>query len=216
MHQLSIGFCVIFSLLHGSCARTFKEGEEVQVRCDLEAFGLMILWFRINDAGPEFLFTTKNKDIKVKVENENYKIVETSGKMHLVIQSFEKKRDSGAYSCAVFNNNRLTFGKLSNIKGEPDPATQPPKIAPTTKAKPEVVTTVKPKCTCKKSEIKPFLNCEIWILSSLSTGCGLLLILLIVTILYCNRLRTRRCPHHYKRQPQSRPADHAKLPNNHF
>ncbi|XP_051959714.1 T-cell surface glycoprotein CD8 alpha chain [Xyrauchen texanus] len=216
MHQLSIGVCVIFSLLHGSCAHIYNEREKVQVECDPGVRDAMVLWFRINNDGPEFLFTTKNQDIKIDVVNENYKIVKKSEKMHLAIQSFEKKKDSGVYICAAFNSNKLTFGKPTNIKGEPDPTTQLPKIAPTTKAKPEVVTTVKPKCTCKKAEIKPVLNCEIWIFSSLAAGCGLLLILLIVTILYCNRLRTRRCPHHYKRQPQSGPAHHAKLPNNHF
>uniref|UniRef100_A0A8D3C2X5 Ig-like domain-containing protein n=1 Tax=Scophthalmus maximus TaxID=52904 RepID=A0A8D3C2X5_SCOMX len=42
--------------------------------------------------------------------------------------------------------------------------------------------------------------CSIIILGPLAGGCGLLLLLLIVTTLYCHRIRTRRCPHHYKKK----------------
>ncbi|KAK7131432.1 hypothetical protein R3I94_016534 [Phoxinus phoxinus] len=191
MYQIFIGFCVSLSLFYGVSAKIYKEGESVRVDCDLKQSGTLTFWFRIND---------KDKN---------------SGKVHLDIKSFEKKADSGVYTCATMNSNKLFFGGLTEIEGEPvpDPRTQPPPpiLVTTTKS-----TTISP-CSCiKKAEQKPRFMCEIWILSSLASGCALLLILLIVTILYCNRLRTRRCPHHYKRQPQPRHVGHAKLPSNHF
>ncbi|KAL1253262.1 hypothetical protein QQF64_017955 [Cirrhinus molitorella] len=159
----------------------------------------------------------KDKDIKGRGEElqteQNYKLNKNAGKVSLTIQSFKKNTDSGLYTCAAMNNNKLVFGDLNEIKGEPDPITTPPKIASTPPKIATTVTTTKSQCKCKKDP-KLSINCETWILSSLASGCGVLLILLIFTILYCNRLRTRRCPHHYKRQP--RPAGHAKLPNNHF
>lgn len=45
---------------------------------------------------------------------------------------------------------------------------------------------------------KPRFNCETWILSSLAAGCALLLILLIVTILYCNRKSNPHLLNHTK------------------
>ncbi|XP_051536657.1 uncharacterized protein LOC127430712 isoform X2 [Myxocyprinus asiaticus] len=214
MYQLYIGFCVILSLFHGGRTQIFQEGEDVTVKCDPALSGLSFFWFRINKDGPAFLVTNKNTGIKVNVK-EKYKVIQTSGKMCLSIRSFEKDKDSGMYSCATYNRNQLIFGDLYYIKGQPDPTTQPPKIASVTKAKPEVLTTAKVQCPCEKQESRSALLCETWIFSSLAAGCGLLLILLIITIVYCDCLRTRHCPHNYKTQPQSRPAGHANLPNNH-
>ncbi|KAK7131433.1 hypothetical protein R3I94_016534 [Phoxinus phoxinus] len=218
MYQIFIGFCVSLSLFYGVSAKIYKEGESVRVDCDLKQSGTLTFWFRINDKGADFLFTVRNVDIKENLlPKEKYTVTtdKNSGKVHLDIKSFEKKADSGVYTCATMNSNKLFFGGLTEIEGEPvpDPRTQPPPpiLVTTTKS-----TTISP-CSCiKKAEQKPRFMCEIWILSSLASGCALLLILLIVTILYCNRLRTRRCPHHYKRQPQPRHVGHAKLPSNHF
>ncbi|XDV38416.1 hypothetical protein PO909_007831 [Leuciscus waleckii] len=220
MYQIYIGFCVSLSLFYGVSAEIYKEGGKVQVNCDVKQSGTMTFWFRINSAGADFLFTVKQEEVKERASNMKYTTEKTGGKVNLVIKSFEKKTDTGVYTCATMNSNKLFFGGLTEIKGEPDPTTQPPKPA-----NPILVTTTKPtikpttksttsQCSCRKE--KPGFICEIWILSSLASGCALLLILLIVTILYCNRLRTRRCPHHYKRQPQPRHVGHAKLPNNHI
>ncbi|KAG7229562.1 hypothetical protein INR49_012577 [Caranx melampygus] len=53
---------------------------------------------------------------------------------------------------------------------------------------------------------KSTLFCSTAILGPLAGGCGLLLLLLIITTVYCNHTRTRRCPHHYKRKPRTAPA----------
>ncbi|KAM6980665.1 T-cell surface glycoprotein CD8 alpha chain [Aplochiton taeniatus] len=84
----------------------------------------------------------------------------------LIINPFNKEKDSGAYSCASLNNNMLYFGEVTRLHAKP----------------------------VAKEACDP----RMW--GPLASGCGLLFLLLIVTICYCNRIRTRRCPHHYKRQ----------------
>ncbi|XP_052443799.1 T-cell surface glycoprotein CD8 alpha chain [Carassius gibelio] len=212
MYQICIVFFVILSLFDGGFAdNVYKEGEEVTVNCDTKQPGVITFWFQINKSGLKYLFTVKSTEIKANADPKKYK-VNQNAKVSLAIQSFEKNTDSGFYTCAAMNNNKLFFGGLTEIKGQPDPVSQPPKeeTAPPTTTSP--VITTKSQCNCKKTDPKPIINCETWILSSLAAGCGVLLILLIFTILHCNRLRTRRCPHHHKRQP--RPAGHAKLTNN--
>lgn len=220
MYQICIGFCVILSLFDGCFSQTQEgqenyknEGQKVTVDCDPKQHGVITFWFQINKSGAKCLLTVKGTEEKFNADKGKYEVNKNapSGKLGLVIKSFMKKTDSGSYTCAAMNSNKLFFGEPIEIKGEPDPTTPPPKINPTT---PKSTTRITTPCKCSTHGSKPSINCETWILSSLACGCGVLLILLISTILYCNRLRTRRCPHHYKRQP--RPAGHAKLPNNHF
>ncbi|XP_059381514.1 T-cell surface glycoprotein CD8 alpha chain [Carassius carassius] len=214
MFQICIGFFVILSLFDGGFGdNVYKEGQEVTVDCDTKQPGVITFWFQINRSGPKYLFTVKSTDVKAIADPTKYK-VNKNAKVSLTIQSFKKNTDSGFYTCAAMNNNKLFFGGLTEIKGEPDPVTPPPKEETTPLKTTSPVITTNSQCICKKPVPKPSINCETWILSSLAAGCGVLLILLIFTILYCNRIRTRRCPHHYKRQP--RPAGHAKLPNNHL
>ncbi|XP_073727543.1 T-cell surface glycoprotein CD8 alpha chain isoform X2 [Misgurnus anguillicaudatus] len=218
MFQIYLGFYVILFLFQGGgSTRIVKDGDDVSVECVPGISGTLTFWFRIQNDGPKFLFTSKNTEVKATDVPENYKVKVSGDKMGLTIQKFNKKKDSGVYTCAGMNNNMLRFGKQTTINGEPDPTTQPPKKAPApTKAMSDIVATTKTQCACNKKDLKSFLNCETWILSSLASGCGLLLLILVITILYCNRIRTRRCPHHYKRHPQNRPTGHAKLPDSHF
>ncbi|XP_016426649.1 T-cell surface glycoprotein CD8 alpha chain [Sinocyclocheilus rhinocerous] len=197
MNQICIGFFVILSLFNGDFANTiYRKGEEVPINCDPKP-GVITFWFQINRSGAKYLFTVKSTDVKGNVNQTKYK-VNKSGKGSLAIQSFDKKTDSGFYTCAAMNNNKLIFGELTEINGEPDPTTPPPKIAPlSTKFAPTPpMATTKSQCKCSE-QVKPSINCAIWILSSLASGCVLLLILLIITIFYCNHpdlLAMQNCP----------------------
>uniref|UniRef100_A0A673IAW8 CD8 alpha n=1 Tax=Sinocyclocheilus rhinocerous TaxID=307959 RepID=A0A673IAW8_9TELE len=211
MYQICIGFCVILSLFDGCFSHTFyREGQEVIIDCDPKQHSVITFWFKINRSGAKHLLTFKGTDVKENVDKEKYSLNKNapSGKVSLYRFHKNEKKNSkniGHYSCI---HNRFAYIFVA------DPATPPPKLDPAPPKTTTPVITTKAQCKCAKQDPKPSINCETWILSSLASGCGVLLILLIFTILYCNRLRTRRCPHHYKRQP--RPAGHAKLPNSHF
>lgn len=79
----------------------------------------MIFWFRIQNDGPKFLFTSKNTEVKTNADPTKFKVMDSGGKMRLTIQNFNKKTDSGVYTCAAMNNNMLRFGKHTTINGEP-------------------------------------------------------------------------------------------------
>ncbi len=86
---------------------------------DLEAG--QTFWFQINTRGAKYLLTVKGTDEKFNADKEKYKVNKNapSGKFGLAIKSFKKKTDSGLYTCAAMNNNKLYFGEPKEIKGEP-------------------------------------------------------------------------------------------------
>ncbi|XP_061118076.1 T-cell surface glycoprotein CD8 alpha chain-like [Conger conger] len=57
------------------------------------------------------------------------------------------------------------------------------------------------------------IKCELMIFAPLAGGCALLILILIITICYCNRIRTKRCPHHYKRRPKNSAAVRQAMPD---
>ncbi|XP_056302620.1 T-cell surface glycoprotein CD8 alpha chain [Danio aesculapii] len=222
MYQTSIGFCVILSLFYGYSAEIYQENSIAEVNCNPKTSGTMTFMFHISSTGANCILIAKQTDVKYKADPEKYSgRIDSNGNLNVKIKSFAKRTDSGVYTCATMNNNKLFFGEVTTIQGVPDPVTQGPKIIQST-LKPVVETTTKTQCPCENGGVnfltapKPMFNCETWIFTSLAGGCALFLILLIATIVYCNRLRTRRCPHHYKRQPRGPPAGLAKMPNSHF
>jgi len=108
-------------LSQGVSAEIYKEGQRIRISCVPEQSGALTFWFRIKSTGADFLFTVKQSDIKENpLSKEKYiTTVDKSGKPYLDIISFEKKADSGVYTCASMNNNKLYFGRLTEIKGEP-------------------------------------------------------------------------------------------------
>nr|BAD89376.1 CD8 alpha [Danio rerio] len=216
MYQISTGFCVILSLFYGCSANFHQENSTVAVNCNPKTSGTITFMFQINSTGANCLLIAKQTEVKHNANSKKYSgHIDSNGNLNVKIKSFAKRTDSGLYVCATMNNNKLFFGEVTKIQGVPDPVTQGPKMIQTT-LKPVVKTTMIKQCVCDKKGAKPMFKCETWIFTSLVGGCGLFLVLLIATIVYCNRLRTRRCPHHYKRQPRGPPAGHAKMPNSHF
>lgn len=106
----------------GVSAKIYKDGDPVHVDCDPKLSGTLTFWFRINSEGASYLFTVRNSEIKENaLDPKKYKITtdKNSGKAHLEIVSFEKKKDSGVYTCAAMNSNKLFFGEVTKIEGEP-------------------------------------------------------------------------------------------------
>lgn len=97
-----------------------KDGETVDIDCQLNDSGSMTLWFRVPDAGGmEFIasFTNgvrKGDDSKVSSLFSFVKI-----KSHKVtLKSFSRQRDSGLYGCsALLKGKELKFGPLTRLVG---------------------------------------------------------------------------------------------------
>ncbi|XP_076140831.1 T-cell surface glycoprotein CD8 alpha chain [Alosa pseudoharengus] len=181
-----------------------KEKESHTVQCTLKNDpSVTFMWLRVTKKnGIEFLGSYRNKKRMGNVVLPES--METLDGYSLKIKSFNKQTDSGSYNCAKYNSNELTFGKPTVLEGVPDPTQAPKKV--TTTPCTTAATFPSTPCVCSNQrgvKSDPEKSCEFVIWAPLAGGCGLLLVLLIGVSLYCNKIRTRRCPHHYKRQPRT-------------
>ncbi|KAK5934377.1 hypothetical protein CgunFtcFv8_014782 [Champsocephalus gunnari] len=186
-----------------------KEGESVQINCDPWDKGTMVVWFRhLDTTGMEFIASFTNYGMPKSTVNSISKLFKPSNvsPTSLTLQSFNEIRDSGVYSCAGLKGNDLIFGNPTRLFRE---KVKVP-VEVTSQATEQTKCTTASPCVCesgnKPGETSPEMFCSLIILGPLAGGCGLLLLLLIITTVYCNRMRTRRCPHHYKRKPVMAPG----------
>ncbi|XP_042358185.1 T-cell surface glycoprotein CD8 alpha chain [Plectropomus leopardus] len=196
-----------------------KEGQSVEINCKPQETGTMVVWFRVLDSsGMEFIASFSNNGVLKSPKASFPDIFRHSNSRPdiLTLVSFNKARDAGVYNCAsLFKGTELKFGRPTRLLGVQVavPAPQP------TAARKDPCTTATP-CVCnintKQIETSPQMFCSLIILGPLAGGCGLLLLLLIITILYCNRIRTRRCPHHYKRKQRMAAPGNQKMTNRHI
>lgn len=194
-----------------------KEGKMVRINCDPGDKGTLVVWFRhLDTTGMEFI-ASFSKDGMKKSAQESFSDVFRHSKdspNFLTVKAFQI-RDSGVYSCASLKDNKLIFGTptrlfLEKVKVPVEETTQATEQTKCTTASP---------CVCesgnKPGETSPEMFCSLIILGPLAGGCGLLLLLLIITTVYCNHVRTRRCPHHYKRKPRVMAPGKQLLANSH-
>ncbi|XP_051804359.1 T-cell surface glycoprotein CD8 alpha chain [Acanthochromis polyacanthus] len=193
--------------------KAVKEGGSIDIECQPPSTTThTIMWFRaLDNSGMEFIISVSSSGLE-KWKRSNYSDIFSKGtQSKQTVKSFKKSRDSGLYGCAALVGSELKFGKITRLFGEETkkdtteaPLTKPPNNQSATKTT----------CDCNKNKkpagagaepATPPLLCSILILAPLAGGCGLLLLLLIITAVYCNRIRTRRCPHHYKRKPRVAP-----------
>ncbi|KAL7854056.1 hypothetical protein AOLI_G00209000 [Acnodon oligacanthus] len=219
MFGFSTGLLLLLFLFDGACSEELPEGKDKDIPCNPSSSGNTVWWFRlINNTQLEFIasfYSSGEKKFGDLGSKFDYQRMKSS--KSLTLKSFKKETDSGSYSCATINNNQLYFGSVTSLQGTPDPKPET-KVVTTTRATPEHFTTkstvpCEPKNQVRKPVSAVTLGCELVILIPLAAGSGLLLVLLIITILYCNHIRTRRCPHHYKRHPRNKPAGHRPLPH---
>ncbi|XP_017278322.1 T-cell surface glycoprotein CD8 alpha chain [Kryptolebias marmoratus] len=193
-----------------------EEGKEAMISCKPEK-GTMVIWFRALDkSGMEFIASVSSTgQLKTSRPNFNNKFrFQTTDSQTLILKSFNKNNDSGVYSCgSLVNGNKLLFGEVTRLKLDEatKKVTKAPPVRPTTQTSTPTKT-----CLCKdKNKTGPSMFCAPIILGPLAGGCGLLLLLLIVTTLYCNKMRTRRCPHHHKRKLRMDALEKQMMTNRH-
>ncbi|XP_061688994.1 T-cell surface glycoprotein CD8 alpha chain isoform X2 [Syngnathoides biaculeatus] len=181
-----------------------KDGYKVEVRCRPSDIGTIVMWFRVLDkSGIEFLASYTNNGIRKYVSgsfSSHFSDLRIRDDI-LILKSFSKGRDSGTYSCATLKNNELKFGPLIRLTVE---AASKPTVAPTAKFQPP--STALP-CACENlTKQGDSMSCNPIIVIPLAGSCGILLLFILIIVVYCNRVRTRRCPHHYKKRPMKKIA----------
>ncbi|TSK72116.1 hypothetical protein Baya_3100 [Bagarius yarrelli] len=134
-------------------------------------FSRMIFWFRLKENSQGFEYIAMySKNRNLGKEVDSEKFKVKDKSLEL--KQFDRQKDSGTYSCVSINNNMLKFTCTTKLRGE-------------------TVTVSR--------NIEVILGCEQHILIPLAAGCGLLLLLLIITIFYCNhpepdQQATKLCP----------------------
>uniref|UniRef100_A0A8C9XLS5 T-cell surface glycoprotein CD8 alpha chain n=1 Tax=Sander lucioperca TaxID=283035 RepID=A0A8C9XLS5_SANLU len=140
-----------------------KEGEQVEITCKPHDMGSMVIWFRVLDtSGMEFIASFSSIGL-TKSTAASFPSTFSNSKIQqniLILKSFNKAQDSGVYCCAALKNNGLKFGITTRLVGGD---------------------------TCFAGETSPQMFCTPIILGPLAGGCGLLLLLLIISTVYCNR-----------------------------
>ncbi|XP_040890940.1 T-cell surface glycoprotein CD8 alpha chain [Toxotes jaculatrix] len=204
----------------GTGDRTVRDGEPVEIHCQPADPFSMVMWFRVQDnSGMEFIASfSRDGTLKTPSIPLPQAFSATKIKQHiLTLKSFKKAQDSGVYGCASIQSNTLKFGKVTRLTGEKvKVTTRAPLI---TNAKQNLPTTTTA-CVCsytnKNGEASLSTLCSLTILGPLAGGCGLLLLLLIITIVYCNHVRTRRCPHHNKRKKRTMAPEKQMMTSRHM
>ncbi|CAG5983398.1 unnamed protein product [Menidia menidia] len=193
--------------------RIVKVGDMVDINCQVKGVGTMVIWFRVLDhSGMEFIASFSPAGSK-KSGMTNYESIfshkglksDDNALYTLSLKSF-KSSDSGIYSCGLLiKGNELSFGEVTRLLEEKKE--EPPKKLPPFTGMQTPTTTTRGRCPCgdqRRPEPSSLsLFCTPIILGPLVGGCLLLLLLLLIITLYCNHMRTRRCPHHYKRKPRT-------------
>lgn len=196
-----------------------QEGHLVEIKCIPSEKSSFVIWFRVLDtSGMEFIgsFTANGM---VKSTYISSRFTYTKIDQHIIsLKKFNSVFDSGTYSCASFKNNELHFGEVTRLTGEKaeTKTTAPPTITDKPNQPPVCDCKGKTKQNYKHAvETGPRTECSLIILGPLAGSCGLLLLLLIIISVYCNQIRTRRCPHHYKRKPRMAAPGKQMMANRH-
>ncbi|KAG8007472.1 Cyclin-dependent kinase 18, partial [Nibea albiflora] len=101
--------------------RTIKEGQPVDMKCEIKGMGTLIVWFRVLDkSGMEFIASFTNNGYKKDTHNTpSSKFIFTKSSQHIVtLESFSRDKDSGIYSCAsLLRGVELKFGPIIQLVG---------------------------------------------------------------------------------------------------
>uniref|UniRef100_A0A3P8VWV4 Ig-like domain-containing protein n=1 Tax=Cynoglossus semilaevis TaxID=244447 RepID=A0A3P8VWV4_CYNSE len=183
-----------------------REGDRVEIQCEPSEVGTMVIWFRVLDnSGMEYIGSFSKDGVRKATPTALSTSfgVTNMNKNVLTLNSFKAKEDAGVYGCAGLKSNELKFGRVTRLSGVKKKVEEVTSVMVARTAPPNLpATTTACVCESPREETSLFLECPPIILGSLAGTCGLFILLLIITILYCNHMRTRRCPHHHKKRPR--------------
>ncbi|XP_067423723.1 T-cell surface glycoprotein CD8 alpha chain [Emydura macquarii macquarii] len=188
--------------VRGSSSLALKRRMELEcVISDRSLSDSGVSWMRQHrDAAPQFILFISSLSRVASTENGHpparFEANRESSTYRLTVKSFETQ-DQGSYYCIVNHNQMLHFSSGLELY-----LPAPPTRAPSTKA-----TTTQPSTShskelrgCVGSPVpeKPVkkgldFSCNLYILVPLASGCLLLFIALLTTIIVCQKIRRRRC-----------------------
>ncbi|XP_077583080.1 T-cell surface glycoprotein CD8 alpha chain [Stigmatopora nigra] len=180
-----------------------KEGQPVEITCKPLELGSSIMWFRVldNHSGMEFLASFSNNGLS-KSASDSFSSTFHGRKIRdnvLTLKSFRKAEHSGIYSCATIKDNQMKFGavtRLTGVKAFTNVMLETVELKPFTTTSP---------CVCGDANIQVGnMMCSPFLLIPVAGICFLLLLVICIILVYCNRVRIRRCPHHYKKRPRKK------------
>lgn len=107
----------VLEITSGAVQKTVDEGQQVEIYCKPPQMSGMVTWFRVLDkSGMEFIASFSAGHLKSTSLHQNF--ISTKIRDHkLILKSFNKDTDSGAYSCAVIKSNELKFGEVTRLVG---------------------------------------------------------------------------------------------------
>uniref|UniRef100_A0A8C2ZZQ1 Ig-like domain-containing protein n=1 Tax=Cyclopterus lumpus TaxID=8103 RepID=A0A8C2ZZQ1_CYCLU len=162
-------------------SKTVKDGDWVDLACAPNTGATLVIWLRVLGTGMEFIASfTKDGYLKSSTPSSESTFSDSMRGGILRLKSFDRTRDSGAYSCASLVSNKLEFGQVTRLVGGEFcfRCLVEWMLSGITYAFFTSTTT---------RETRPRGLCSLGILGALAGGCGLLLLLLIVSTVYCNR-----------------------------
>lgn len=99
--------------------KTLNEGEPAEITCKLPQMATTVMWFRVLDKSGMNFIASFDKDgvLKRGVELPENFSDEKMKKNILILKSFKKDTDSGAYGCSAVVNSGLQFGQTTRLRG---------------------------------------------------------------------------------------------------
>ncbi|KFO92056.1 T-cell surface glycoprotein CD8 alpha chain [Buceros rhinoceros silvestris] len=168
-------------------------GKQLELECGGAEKDYGVSWIRQDkDGALHFIvfISSMSKATFQQNEQARFEVRKHGTSYQLVVKSF-KAQDEGKYFCVLNKNQMLHFSS-----GQPAFLPVTTTAAPTT-AEPTTQHGTTKNYTCLKtpdSETNKWdFFCDIFIWIPLTGACLLLLIALVITVLLCQRARTRRC-----------------------
>lgn len=97
-----------------------KDGEKIEITCAPSVVGTLTVWFRVRDKlVMEYIASFSGNGLK-KTNTTQPSSVFLYSKITqniLILESFNKDRDNGDYSCGSLSKNELKFGQVTRLVG---------------------------------------------------------------------------------------------------